>query len=496
MAERLQTTTGLALDTEKLVGMTRPDPLGPQHSVAEGWIFTWSGLLPFIRLVKQATAAIPPLRRMLIGSWRTGRLSRGEVAVNESIHNSVLERFGERVIELRYGRSRTITYRPRNLAAAIPERRAAQAAKPDTGKPRRIKVFTVHGTFAHDTDWDNWDRADDAKKEQRAFINRLAAHLKERGVALEELDHTQYNWSGGNSHDERRVAAIGLKKLIQEELSKADAHHGKDYYDKVFIVAHSHGGTISRLAMNLWDKDEDYYDPVKTAQIDELKHDDQCPTCLRTRNGMVGRNSVRRPDGVITFGSPFVTFEKRWGGMLTATIGVWVFRILALATLAGRSCTTSCSRAPLRRPAGHQCLQSGIVRTALILAFPLVLYWLLGVHVVQRLRTLAERWFGKGDALFYVTAVLQAFKYLLLAGLAVYYVVYAIDGWDRAVKLLPFLEPISSYFWFLIPLVLLWLLIVTLPGRFLPLDARQGRRAEGKAAQEVRSAPRTGRFPT
>ena len=73
---------------------------------------------------------------------------------------------------------------------------------------------------------------------------------------LEELDHTQYNWSGGNSHDERRVAAIGLKKLIQDELSKTVRTHGKDYYDKVFIVAHSHGGTISRLAMNLWDKED------------------------------------------------------------------------------------------------------------------------------------------------------------------------------------------------------------------------------------------------
>ena len=44
-------------------------------------------------------------------------------------------------------------------------------------------MFTVHGTFAHETEWDNWDAKDDErKKEQRAFINRLATHLKERGI--------------------------------------------------------------------------------------------------------------------------------------------------------------------------------------------------------------------------------------------------------------------------------------------------------------------------
>jgi uncharacterized protein (DUF2235 family) len=121
MAERLQANTGLALDLHKLEDMTRPDPLGPQHSVAEGWIFSWSGRLPFIRLIKQAVTAIPPLRRALIGSWRSGKLPRDMESVNESIHESVMARFGERVIELRYGRSHTITYRPRNLAVVMPE---------------------------------------------------------------------------------------------------------------------------------------------------------------------------------------------------------------------------------------------------------------------------------------------------------------------------------------------------------------------------------------
>ena len=46
--------------------------------------------------------------------------------VNESIHRRVLQRFGERVIELCYGRSHTIAYRPRNLAAALPERSSSR----------------------------------------------------------------------------------------------------------------------------------------------------------------------------------------------------------------------------------------------------------------------------------------------------------------------------------------------------------------------------------
>ena len=333
MTDRVRATTGLAFDTEKLTAMTRPDPLGPQHSVTTGQIFRWSALVPFIRLVKQATAAIPPLRRMLVGSWRSGKLRRGDIAINESLHDSVLQRFGEHVIELRLGRSRTINYRPRNLRPIVPER--APAAKPDPAKLRRVKVFTVHGTFAHEADWDNWDDDTSEKRAQLNFVNRLRGHLERQGVVLDKVDHTQYDWSGGNSHDERRTAAIGLKKLIEEKLSAIYAEHGSDYYDKVFIVAHSHGGTISRLAMNLWDKDQNYYDPIKTDHFDELKHDDQCQTCMRTRNGAIGRNTVRRPDGVITFGSPFVTFEKRWGGMLTARIGVWVYRFLAVLPLAG-----------------------------------------------------------------------------------------------------------------------------------------------------------------
>ena len=51
--------------------------------------------------------------------------------------------------------------------------------------------------------------------------------------------------------------------------------------------------------------------------------------------------------------------------------------------------------------------------------------------------------------------------------LGVYYITYTTIGWEDAVKWLPILKPASEWFWWLASFVLLWLLIMTLPGRFL-----------------------------
>ena len=94
-------------------------------------------------------------------------------------------------------------------------------------------------------------------------------------------------------------------------------------------------------------------------------------------------------------------------------------------------------------------------------------YWLLGVHLVSRVSSWTERRYGKGDIFLSVGARLQAFKYFLLALLGVYYITYTTIGWEDAVKWLPILKPASEWFWWLASFVLLWLLIMTLPGRFL-----------------------------
>ncbi len=470
MAERVTATTGLAFDKDVLAGLARPDPLGAQHLSATGSIFRWSKVFPFIRLVKQAVAAIPPLRRMLIGTWRSGKLPRGQVAINESLHDSVVQRFGQRVIELRDGRSHMITYRPFNLVPVAPEPRAP-AAKPATDKPRRVKVFTVHGTFDHGAGWDNWVPEDNKSNITPAFINRLSEQLRERGVALDELDHTQYDWSGGNSHEERRTAAIGLKKAIEAKLSEQYARHGKDYYDAAYIIGHSHGGTISRLAMNLWDKGHDYYDPVLSKDRDEFQHDDQCPTCMRARNGKVGPSSVPRPDGVITFGSPFVTFEKRRWGLLTAYIGAWVFRALSLIPAAALYAVYKMDLMPILVAMSLP----DKVELGLKLGLPLGLYWLVASYLPPAILGPIERWFGKGGALFAMAAAFQAIKLTTIAGVAVYYVAYAIGGWPKAAQWLPFLgsEALQAWIWWSIPFVVFWLLAVTLPGRLLAWMRRQ-----------------------
>jgi len=488
MAERAHAMTGLAFNMDQLERTSRPDPLGPQHGVASGLIFMWSGLFPFVRLIKQRVEAISSFRRMLIGSWRSGRLRRSEVSVNESIHSSAEQRFGRPVIKLIDDRSEIITYRPRNLVPTmseshVPMEGAKAAAVP--GARRRVKIFTVHGTFDHEADWDNWDINDDKSQDRskRLFINRLSQHLGDHDIDLDQVDHTQYNWSGGNSHDERRTAAIGLKKLIQETLENKDP----DYYDGgVYVIGHSHGGTVARLAMNLWDKDHDYYDPIGDEGLDEFKHDDQCPICKRERNGEVGPNTARRPDGVITFGSPFVTFEKRSAGLLTAKIGVWVFRGLALVAFAifafflnsaaehqsvggalATAGTVDAQKAALPWPSNLHAIW--------LLVWPLAYYWLLAFQVPQFIVGLIRNWREQGYLLLWATIASKVLRLGGFVALCLYYFAYLRGGWAGVVGWLPVLEGNGALMmlWWVATLIFYWLLAITLPSHVLAwLDER------------------------
>lgn len=471
MVERVAATSGLMFDAEKLAAISWPDPLGPQHSSTGSQIFVLSRLIPFIRLVRQNAAAVSPLRRIFTGRWRTGHIPRDQVSINESVHESSSRRFGQKVVELEHSRSHMIEYRPAAIAAEAAPQESPDPSPQD--KPRRIKLFTVHGTFAYETTWDDWDTNDDGKRaaDTRNFVNRLSDHLREQNITLEAADHAQYNWSGGNSHDERRNAAIGLKKHIQSVLAEDEKTRGSNYYDGVYVVSHSHGGTISRLAMNLWDKPHDYYTPEKTETYDEFKHDDTCQVCKRSRNGVVGPATHSRPNGIITFGSPFVTFEKRKAGLVTARIGTWVYCAFAFAVAA--------LMLKSGYDSGWNIAQSfaapGIVVTGMRVVWPLLLTWLFAIFLPGIILPAVERHAGKGTTLFAVNAVLQTIKIVTLLLLACYFAAFAYGwwretgGWNEVVAWLPFVTygPLQALLVWITLIGVTWATVVTLPKRVL-----------------------------
>ncbi|HUS97731.1 MAG TPA: DUF2235 domain-containing protein, partial [Hyphomicrobiaceae bacterium] len=502
MAERASAKTGIAFDMEELKRTTRPDALGPQHGVAFGAIFKWSGRLPYVRLIKQNVRGISGWRRWLIGAWRSGKVPRREVPVNEVVHHSVLRRYGQRIVEFGDDQSKIITYRPRNLTAAMPEvgtpilLAAPSEGKdaPPAGGRRRVKIFTVHGTFDHQAGWDNWSGVDKEGKDISAslFVRRLGEKLRAQGIDFDELDHTQYNWSGGNSHDERRIAAIGLKKLIEDTLSGKDI--GKDYNGGVFVIGHSHGGTVARLTMNLWAKGNTYYEPLEGTGPEAYKHDDECTVCRRERNGEVGPNTVPRPDGVITFGSPFVRFKKRSAGILTAKIGAWVFRGLALFAALFFAFYLSSVASELIKPDGTvakamlsakdakdnvQPKASGTAYWLIygwVLLWPVAYYWLLGSWLPQRVAGVIQRWHGGQtqdggtDILLWPKAVVKFIQLAAMALLATYFVgCLFLGGWPTIHKWFDILGLTDNLSWLWVAAVFIfyWMFAIRLSGRLL-----------------------------
>lgn len=119
MAERVQALCGLRLDMERLRRDSCADPLGAQHASAVGKIFSASNWLPFVRLVQQKRDGIHALRRACIRHWRSSWLGNAHVSLNESVHESVLERRGKRVRENVDDAGREIVYAPRNLIKAL-----------------------------------------------------------------------------------------------------------------------------------------------------------------------------------------------------------------------------------------------------------------------------------------------------------------------------------------------------------------------------------------
>ena len=115
MAERIQATTDLAIDIEKLKRESNPDALGLQHSSSTGWLYAFSRVVPHLRLVQQNLNGIPDRRRSFFKSWRTNKVGSGLVSLNETIHESALTRLGQTVREARDKAVQEIVYQPSTL---------------------------------------------------------------------------------------------------------------------------------------------------------------------------------------------------------------------------------------------------------------------------------------------------------------------------------------------------------------------------------------------
>lgn len=114
MAERVQEKTNLAIDIGKLKRESKPDYLGLQHVSSTGWLYALSRTVPYKRLIQQSSDGRTQSRK-----WRTGKVGRGLVSLNETIHESALLRLGKTVKAARNGAINDILYEPRTLVAAV-----------------------------------------------------------------------------------------------------------------------------------------------------------------------------------------------------------------------------------------------------------------------------------------------------------------------------------------------------------------------------------------
>ena len=197
-----------------------------------------------------------------------------------------------------------------------------------TKAAKRVKVILVHGTFATNASWDD-DPLDEItrdggdpknilhrrqidNKSTGVFVPALRKLLREQGEGV-ELVTERFLWSGLNSHEARRAAAVALALRLQRGFPTRYDPVEQDYtaerltgpqgrevpadeeFDEIYVIAHSHGGTIARLAMNLLPEEA-------------------------------------KPTGVITFGSPFVRFKPRRIDSVTRILS-WLIRVLAVLAL-------------------------------------------------------------------------------------------------------------------------------------------------------------------
>ena len=94
-----------------------------------------------------------------------------------------------------------------------------------------VVITLVHGTWATGAPWTKFDSP---------FCNQLCKELRVYGVKSIQL--LRFDWSGRNSHRDRRIASIQLRRqLLVQFASQPYAHH--------YVVAHSHGGNVALRAV-------------------------------------------------------------------------------------------------------------------------------------------------------------------------------------------------------------------------------------------------------
>jgi len=338
MAERASATAGLAVDTDQLKRTTKPNPLGLQHASATGGIFKWSGRFPFIRLINQRTQAIPRLRRMLIGAWRSSKIVRAELSVNESVHDSARARFGKTVNEANGEKLNAIVYRPCNLAALIAARQGPEteganmtdaagkamngaAQAPADGASATLKLVTVHGTGAGDKEctgerW--WQRGS-------PFLTELAKRLN---LDPSRVEIVPFHWElGPNSETGRRTAS----KALYERLKGYDKL-GTDYH----VIGHSHGGSVIYDAL--------LYSVARGKPFERLKSwctigtpflDYRANRFLFSRLGTKGLTLYAMAIGVICFGAGLLIYYWTSNTQVSAEPGRFFFElVLPIALIA------------------------------------------------------------------------------------------------------------------------------------------------------------------
>ncbi|HML27545.1 MAG TPA: DUF2235 domain-containing protein, partial [Hyphomicrobium sp.] len=95
MAERIQAKTSLAIDINTLKRECKPDHLGTQHEPSTGWPYVLDRILPSVRSIQQSVDGRSHSRK-----WRTSRVGRGLISLNETIHESALLRLGQTVKQI------------------------------------------------------------------------------------------------------------------------------------------------------------------------------------------------------------------------------------------------------------------------------------------------------------------------------------------------------------------------------------------------------------